>query len=542
MKKQFKTTPVTALYCRLSHDDELQGESNSIINQKKMLNIYAREHGFVNTQDFVDDGYSGANFDRPAFKEMLEGVEKDEIKTVIVKDMSRLGRNYLQVGMYTEMIFPKKGVRFIAINDGVDSEKGENEMTALRNLFNEWLVKDTSKKIKAVIKSKGMSGVPIMTQPPYGYLFGEDGKFIIDPETAPVVKRMFDLCLAGNGPTRIARILSEENIPTPGTLAYRRKGLTGRYHPGFECKWATATVKCILKRKEYLGHTINFKTERMSYKIHKVLINPEEKRVVFENTHEPIVDVETWNRVQELCKQRKRPNRRGEMGLFSGMLFCADCGSVLHHLRYETKKGQKDDCYRCGNYKSRTADCTAHYINTRLLTAGVTANIREICNYATQHESQLTQLLMAQSEAGDKRRIAAYNKELETSQKRVSELKKIFKRLYEDNVNGRISDDRFAELSTDYEKEQANLNARIVELQNKISKTNESSQNVINFMDVVRRNINFEELTPMLLREFVDKIIVHEAVATDGKRHGKYRHQEIEIYYTFVGKVDLPDN
>jgi len=542
MKKQLNTTPVTALYCRLSHDDDLQGESNSISNQKRILEAYARKHGFPNTRCYSDDGYSGANFDRPAFKEMIDDIENGKIKTVITKDMSRFGRNYLKVGFYTEMVFPQKGVRFIAINDGIDSKKGENELTALRNLFNEWYVRDTSQKIRAVIRSKGMSGIPIMTQPPYGYLFDENKKFVIDPETAPVVKRMFDLCLAGNGPTRIARILSKENIPTPGTLAYRRKGLTGRYHPGRECKWDAATVRCILKRKEYLGHTINFKTERVSYKIHKMLINPEEKRVTFENTHEPIVDVETWNRVQELCKQRKRPNRRGEIGLFSGMLFCADCGSVLHNLRYETKKGQKDDCYRCGRYTRCTADCTAHYISTKLLTAGVTANIREICNYATQHETELTNLLLAQSEAGDKRRMAAYNKELEIAEKRVSELKKIFKHLYEDNISGRINDARFDELSADYAKEEADLNARIVELQDKLTRLRESSQNVISFMDVVRKNINFEELTPTLLREFVEKIIVHEAVATDGKRHGKYRHQEIEIYYTFVGKVDLPDN
>jgi len=542
MNTKKSTTPITALYCRLSHDDELQGESNSILNQKRMLETYAREHGFINTRCYVDDGYSGANFNRPAFQEMLDDVENGRIKTVITKDMSRFGRNYLQVGFYTEMIFPQKDVRFIAINDGVDSAQGENEMTALYNIFNEWIVRDTSKKIRAVIRSKGMSGVPIMTQPPYGYLFDENNKFVIDPETAPVVKRMFDLCLAGNGPTRIARILSEENIPTPGTLAYRRKGLTGRYHPEHECRWDAATVSCILKRKEYLGHTINFKTERVSYKIHKMLINPEEKRVTFENTHEPIVDVETWNRVQELCKQRKRPNRRGEMGLFSGMLFCADCGSVLHNLRYETKRGQKDDCYRCGKYARCTSDCTAHYISTKLLTAGVTANIRKVCNYATQHETELTNLLLSQSEAGDKRRIAAYNKEVETAEKRIVELKKIFKRLYEDNIGGRISDEKFVELSADYEKEQSDLNTRIVELQGKISKANESSQNVISFMDVVRRNINFEELTPMLLREFIEKIIVHEATTEDGKRHGKYRHQEIEIYYTFVGKVDLPDN
>ena len=322
----------------------------------------------------MDDGYSGANFQRPGFQSMLADIEAGKVGTVIVKDMSRLGRNYLQVGMYTEMIFPQKGVRFIAINDGVDSAQGDNDFAPLRNIFNEWLVRDTSKKIKAVKRSKGMSGKPITSKPVYGYLMDEDENFIIDEEAAPVVKQIYNLCLAGNGPTKIARMLTEQQIPTPGTLEYRRTGSTRRYHPGYECKWATNTVVHILENREYTGCLVNFKTEKLSYKVKHSVENPPEKQVIFENHHEPIIDTQTWERVQELRKQRKRPNRYDEVGLFSGILFCADCGSVMYQQRYQTDK-RKQDCYICGNYKKRTHDCTAHFIRTDLLTAGVLSTL-----------------------------------------------------------------------------------------------------------------------------------------------------------------------
>ena len=379
---------------------------------------------------------------------MLADIEAGIVGTVIVKDMSRLGRNYLQVGMYTDMIFPQKGVRFIAINDGVDSAQGENDFAPLRNIFNEWMVRDTSKKIKAVFRSKGMSGKPITSQPVYGYLKGEDGHFIIDEEAAPVVRQIYSLCLAGNGPTKIARMLTEQGIPTPGTLEYRRTGSTRRYYPDYPCKWATNTVCHILERKEYIGHTVNFKTEKVSYKVKSSVDNPEEKQMVFENTHEPILDTETWERVQELRKQRKRPNRQDEVGLFSGILFCADCGSVMYQQRYQTEK-RKQDCYICGSYKKRTKECTAHFIRTDLLVAGVTENLRKVTNYAAKHETRFMKLLVEQNEDGGKRRDAAKRKELDAAEKRIAELSNIFKRLYEDSVSGRISDERFMELSAD---------------------------------------------------------------------------------------------
>ena len=540
MLRQTTQQLITALYPRLSHEDELQGESNSISNQKRILETYAKQNGFSNLRWYTDDGYSGANFQRPGFQAMLADIEAGKVGTVIVKDMSRLGRNYLQVGMYTEMIFPQKGVRFIAINDGVDSAQGDNDFAPLRNIFNEWLVRDTSKKIKAVKRSKGMSGRPITSKPVYGYLMDEDENFIIDEEAAPVVKQIYNFCLAGNGPTKIARMLTEQQIPTPGTLEYRRTGSTRRYHPGYECKWATNTVVHLLENREYTGCLVNFKTEKPSYKLKHSIENPPEKQAVFENHHEPIIDRETWERVQELRKQRKRPNRYDEVGLFSGILFCADCGSVMYQQRYQTDK-RKQDCYICGSYKKRTADCTAHFIRTDLLTAGVLSNLRKVTSYAAKHEARFMKLLIEQNEDGDRRRNAAKKKELEAAEKRIAELSAIFKRLYEDSVTGRISDERFTELSADYEAEQKELKERAARLREELSKAQEATANAEKFMNVVRRHTTIEELTPTLLREFVEKIVVHESVALDGKRRGKLRRQEIEIYYSFVGKVELPD-
>ena len=536
IRQTTQLAPVTALYARLSKDDELQGESNSISNQKRILETYARDNGFLNYRFFVDDGWSGANFQRPGFMEMMDCVENGEVKCVITKDLSRMGRNYLQVGMFTEITFPKKGVRFIAINDGVDSAQGDNDLTPLKNLFNEWMVRDTSRKIKAVFRSKGMSGKPITSQPVYGYLKGEDGRFIIDEEAAPVVKQIFSLCLAGNGPTKIARMLTEQEIPTPGTLEYRRTGSTRRYHPGYECKWATNTVVHILENREYTGCLVNFKTEKPSYKTKHSVENPIEKQAIFENHHEPIIDTQTWERVQELRKQRKRPNRYDEVGLFSGMLFCADCGSVMYQQRYQTDK-RKQDCYICGNYKKRTHDCTAHFIRTDLLTAGVLSNLRKVTSYAAKHEARFMKLLIEQNEDGGKRRNAAKRKELDAAEKRIAELSAIFKRLYEDSVTGRISDERFAELSADYEAEQKQVKSRAAELQAELAKAQEATVNAEKFMKVVRKYTSFEELTHTLLREFIEKIVVHECSYDENGT----RRQDIDIYYSFVGKVELPD-
>ena len=402
------------------------------------------------------------------------------------------------------------------------------------------MVRDTNKKIKAVFKSKGMSGKPLTSHPPYGYIKGEDGTFAIDEETAPVVRQIYALCLAGNGPGKIARMLTEQNIPTPGTIEFQRTGNTRRYYPDYPCKWSATTVGHILERQEYIGNTVNFKMEQVSYKFKGTAYTPE-REMVFENTHPAIIDKVMWERVQELRKQRKRPNRYDEVGLFSGLVFCADCGSVMYQQRYDTPD-RKQDCYICGSYKKRTADCTAHFIRTDLLAEGVTASLKAITGYAAKHEAQFAKLLQAQTEDGGKKKTAARKKELDAAEKRITELKSIFKRLYEDSVSGRITDERFTELSADYEQEQEALKEKIASLQTQIGKTQEATTSVDKFLNVVRKYTSFEELMPTMLREFADRIVVHEVVALDGKRGGKLRTQSIEIYFSFVGKLDLPND
>lgn len=396
-------------------------------------------------------------------------------------------------------------------------------------------MKDTSLKVRAVKKAKGLSGKPVTSRPVYGYLMGEDERFVIDEEAAPVVKQIYSLCLAGNGPTKIARMLTEQQIPTPGTLDYRRTGNTHRYHPGYEYKWATNTVVHILENREYTGCLVNFKTTMQSCKIHKIIYNPEEEQAVFEDMHEPIIDRETWERVQILRKQRKRPNRYDEVALFSGLLFCADCGSVLYQQRYQTDK-RKQDCYICGSYKKRTADCTAHFIRTDLLTAGVLSNLRQVTEYAAKHENRFLKLLIQQNEIGDKRKSATTRKQLSQAQEHIAEISRIIKRLYEDNVTGKISDERFSELLADYEQEQRKLKDQAVVLQSELDKSQSAAVNAEKFIGIVRKNLAFEELTPTLLREMVEKIIVHERSYDENGT----RRQSIEIYYSFVGKIDLP--
>ena len=318
--------------------------------------------------------------------------------------------------------------------------------------------------------------------------------------------------------------------------AYQRTGSTRRYHPGYECKWATNTVVHLLENREYTGCLVNFKTEKPSYKMKHSIDNPIEKQAIFENHHEPIIDLQTWERVQELRKQRKRPNRYDDVGLFSGLLFCADCGHVMYQQRYQTDK-RKQDCYICGSYKKRTADCTAHFIRTDLLTAGVLDNLRKVTAYAQKHEARFVKLLIQQNEMGGKRKLAAAAKQLEQVQSRIAELSRYIKRLYEDNVNGKISDERFMEMSADYEAEQRELKDRAAALQGELDKAQEATVNAEKFMSVVRKYLSIEELTHTLLREMVEKIVVYECEYDENE----VRRQRIDIYYSFVGKIDLPE-
>ena len=508
-RRSFDTEPWAAFYCRLSQDDGLEGESNSIQHQKQILERYAKEYGITRYKFYVDDGISGTTFNRPGFQEMLADIEAGYVYLVAVKDMSRFGRDYLQVGMYTEVLFPEKDIRFVAINDGVDSEKGDNDFTPLRNLFNEWYARDTSKKIRAVVKAKGMAGKRLSHLPPYGYIMGDEENWIIDDETGPVVKEIFALCLSGLGPTKIANILTAKNIPTPGTINYRRYGNKQGYCPQAPCKWIYQTVINILERVEYLGHTVNFKTTKKSYKSKKVIINGDDKRMVFKNTHPALIDQDTFDRVQVIRQGKCRHTKIGSVGLFSGLLFCADCGSKMYHHRGSGIK-ESYEYYTCAGYSKRVNPCTTHHISVKNLKILVAADLRRVTHFAAEHERESITMMVSCSMREQKRALVEMQKELDTSQSRYNELDNIIQHLYEDKIKGQLTDERFAKLSAGYEAEQKGLEETIKELSEQISQKTDKTINIDRFMKLVKKHTSFEELTPTLLNTFIEKILVHE--------------------------------
>lgn len=523
----------TALYCRLSRDDDNEGDSNSIQHQKQILEKYAKDHSITNYKFYVDDGYSGTSFNRPGFQEMLADIEAGYVDCVIVKDMSRFGRNYLEVGMYTEIMFPDKDVRFIAINDGVDSARDDNDFTPFRNIINEWYAKDTSKKIRAVFRAKGLSGKRLSTQTPYGYLKGENGQLIEDTETAPVVRLIFRLAVEGNGPGKIARILREKQIVTPGTLEFHRTGRTSRYNPEFPYQWHESTVVNILEQKDYLGNTYNFKTTKKSYKSKKVIRNPEEKQVVFENTHVALIDQETWDLVQKARQSRRRPTKMGDMGMFSGMVYCADCGNKLHLCR--TKSWDRSlDNYVCGTYKRRRGECSAHYIRSTVLETLVLDNLQKVIAYVRDYENDFVQQVTENKAAEQMQMLSVSKRQMEQQMRRIAEIDNIIKRLYEDNLNGKLSDSRFSKMSADYEQEQRTLENSNAELKCMVDTCEEQSLNIKSFLKCVRKYTEPCELTPDMLHELVEKIIVYAPDKSSG-----HRTQQIDIYYNFVGRIPL---
>ena len=467
---------------------------------------------------------------------LIADIEAGYVNMVVVKDMSRFGRDYLQVGMYTEVLFPEKDIHFVAINDGVDSEKGDNDFTPLRNLFNEWYARDTSKKIRAVVKAKGMSGKRLSHLPPYGYIMGEEGNWVIDEETGPVVKEIFALCLSGLGPTKIANILTARNIPTPGTINYRRYGNKQGYCPQAPCKWVYQTVGNILERVEYLGHTVNFKTTKKSYKSKKVIINGDDKRMIFKNTHPALIDQDTFDRVQAIRKGKCRHTKIGSVGLFSGLLFCADCGSKMYHHRGSGIK-ESYEYYTCAGYSKRVNPCTTHHISVKNLKKLVTDDLRRVTHFAAENEREFVTMLVSCSMREQKRALAEMQRELENSQNRYDELDNIIQHLYEDKIKGQLTDERFAKLSAGYEAEQKGLEGTIKELSEQITQKTDKTINIDRFMKLVKKHTSFEELTPTLLNTFIEKILVHEVeIDAEGKKH-----QEIEIVYNFIGSVELPE-
>ena len=524
---------ITALYCRLSRDDDNEGDSNSIAHQIEILTRYAKDHGITNYKIYKDDGYSGTNFNRPGFQEMLADIEAGSVGMVIVKDMSRFGRNYLEVGMYTEIMFPDRDVRFIAINDGVDSSREDNDFTPFRNIINEWNAKDTSKKIRAVFRAKGMSGARLSTQAPYGYLKGKDGKLVRDEETAPVVELIFQLAIEGNGPGKIARMLREREIVTPGTLAFQRTGRTDRYDPDHPCHWYSSTIAKILEQPEYLGHTVNFKTTKKSYKSKKKIINPPEKQTVFENTHEALVTQEIWDMVQKSRQQRRRPTKMGDMGMFSGLVFCADCGKPLHLNRTTSWERDKDN-YMCGTYKRKKGECTAHYIRAVVLESLVLENLRKVIAYVRDYEDDFVAQVMHNERAAKLTQQATAKRQLEQQTRRIGEIDTIIKKLYEDNVSGKLTDERFAKMTADYEQEQCTLETSTAELRKIVEGIERQTVNIKSFLKIVHGYIEPDTLTPDILHEFVEKIVVHAPDKSSG-----HRTQQVDIHYNFVGEIEL---
>ena len=538
-KKQAKAG-MTALYCRLSRDDGVEGESNSIGTQKKLLKQYAKEHGLDNTQFYVDDGYTGTDFNRPGFQKMIEDIELGYIAVVIVKDLSRLGRRYDMVGYYTDTYFPDMDVRFIAVNDNIDSDEGESEIAPFKNIINEWYARDVSKKVKSSYRIRGSLGEPI-SPPPYGYSKSPDNpkKWIVDPEAAQVVKDIFRMCLEGKGNETIARTLQEQKVLTP-TAYWTSKGIRkgGKKTNTDPYKWNNSTIESILSKQEYCGDIINFKTYKKSFK-HKVCRdNPPEKWAVFKDVHEPIIDRETFERVQTFTKKTKRrapKAENGEKSMFSDLLYCADCGSKLW---YHTNTINKEIHYfSCSNYKKDTrGDCKSrHYIRADAIVQVVMMELRRLAKYLESNEEEFAELLIKKTNAD----MAAEQKRLEStlsqSLYRNESITALFSKLYEDNVSGKLSDEMFMELSHKYEVERMELKETIQDCRKRLDKIGEMKQNKDDFIKAVRKFMEMETLTAPMLRELIDHIDVYE------KEGGKKNYtQRIVIYYRFVGFIEIP--
>ena len=520
---------ITALYCRLSRDDELQGDSNSIINQKAILQKYADDNGFRNTSLFVDDGYSGTNFDRPDWNRLMGLVDDGRVGTIIVKDMSRLGRDYLKVGMYTEMVFPNADIRFIAINNGVDSaNQAENDMTPFINIFNEFYAKDTSRKIRAVFKAKGQSGKPLSTNPPYGYVKDPEDKthWIVDEQAAEVVRDIFRLCVQGYGVSQIANEITRRHILNPTAYAKANgRSVPDNRDGDNDYTWRGSTISHMLSRPEYLGHTVNFKTYRKSYKQKKQLQHSPSEWQIFENTHEAIVDRETYDIVQRI----RTP--MGEMPLLSGMVFCADCGAKLYQVR-STRFSPGQEYMVCATYRKKGKEkCTSHQIRNSVIEEFLLDGIRSMTAYVREHEDKFVEMVTKLSRAETEKALRDEKRELEQAQARVHKLDTIIQRLYEDNVEGKISDERFAKMSESYEAEQKALEGRIMELRSSIAAQQESRVNVNSFVALVRKHTDIRELSAEIIREFVERVEVFQPAQVGGRKV-----QRLRIVWNCIGE------
>lgn len=526
----------TALYCRLSQDDGIDGDSNSIQNQKAILQKFAEDHHFPSPCFYVDDGFSGGNFQRPAFQQMISDMENGEIGIIVTKDLSRLGRNQLHTGLYIEERFPMFGVRYIAINDNVDTDSSEsNDLMPFKKLFNEWFIRDTSRKIRAVLKAKAERGERLGTRAPYGYIKDpETKKLAVDDEAAAIVRRIFAMCASGNGPSQIARILKKEQMLTPTMYAYTRYGMNhtclDTAHP---YNWSDSAIANLLENEIYLGNTVNMKYSTKSYKDKRRVEHSREECLVFKDTHPALITQEVWDIVQRVRKNRRRPTKMEEQNKYSGLVFCADCGSNMVLHRAHTMSASYNH-FTCRTYKKDGEACTGHYIRECVLDEVVLEDLRRVTAMARERPEEFAAYIGSRQSAEIQREIRRQEKELAAMRKRKAELDAIFKKLYEDSVLSRITTEQFQMLSSSYTEEQNQIAAGIPQKEADIQRLRETVSGTDGFLDKAKRYMDITELTPELLRLFIEKIVVHEKEV----KWSKHAPQTVEIYYNGIGFID----
>lgn len=538
-----QATKITALYERLSRDDELQGESNSITNQKIFLEDYARRNNFQNIRHFTDDGVSGTTFDRKGFQSMIAEVEAGKVATIIVKDMSRFGRDYLKVGFYTEVMFKDKDVRFIAVNNGIDSDKqSDNDFTPFLNIMNEWYARDSSRKIQAIFKSRMEKGLRCSGSVPYGYRRDPEDKqhLIVDEEPAAVVRRIFQMVIDGYGVMSIADALTADKVMIPSAYAkcnYPENNHSKGFHDPY--RWSSTAVSYILEKREYMGHTVLGKTISQNYKTKKRRKAEPEELMIFKNTHEAIVDEETWELAHRLRKTIRKPSYPDRpANPLTGLVYCADCGHKMTHRQPSPTKKKiydADDAYVCGSYRQLTRDCTMHFIKTSALQDLILSAIREVSAFVHSDEKEFLHLVREETDAGIEKEIKEQKKRLHKAEKRIAELDILIKKLYEGNATGRIPDKHFDRMLADYDREQSELEQTVSELQQAIVTQAQDYESPQKFVALVKRYTDFSELTAPMLNEFIEKVVVHEA--TGDRAH---RKQKVDIYFNFIGNFVLP--
>ena len=541
IKPPFAKPVYVALYLRLSRDDEQQGESGSIQTQRQLLTKYCQDNGFFIVGEYVDDGYSGTNFDRPGFQRMIDDIEDGKINCVITKDLSRLGRNYILTGQYTDFYFPSKGVRYIAVNDGIDSDKGESEIAPFLNILNEMHARQTSKKVKAAVHTKFADGLHFCAYAPFGYLKDPDivGHLIPDPETRYIVEEMFVMASHGSGAAKIRGELDKRKIPIPAWWISKRSGILSenfkdqpedRKH-----RWTVAMVKRILSNPVYLGHSVHYRQTNISFKNKKKVHRPEEDWYTVENTHEPIISEELWDTAQAHIKSRKRPTKQGEVNIFGGLIKCADCGRSLSYSHRVSKNGKERKYYFCSTYRQYGKErCSIHYIKYEDLYETVKAALQMYGAIAKADKEALVTTLTKKSVGQREKGIAQAKKELSAAEKQQKKLDKTFAKLYDDRVSGKVTERNFIMLSERYQNEQAELDAKIAELKAKIEETVQTEKNARIWVDLIGKYGDVTELTAPMLNDLIEKICVHEATEDENGN----RIQKIDICYRFIGNIN----